>query len=224
MASKRKKGGKKGADDWDAGLGEPAPPVAAAGDAQDGDSDEEGGTGGLMALMRKNKEKRKKKGIVEEETVEPEEDPSVDLASKAPEEANMDDEFALPGKKGKGHQKKQVQKPASAETGEDGRILTKAEKEKLRKERERQRKREQVYCPNSLSLCHVPPDTYPRRFANRYLPTTRLLPRRSPNLRRLQSPLLRPLPSPRPRLPRRKPRHRLQLRAERRGGCRPISR
>ncbi|MBE3041012.1 hypothetical protein IMZ48_00165 [Candidatus Bathyarchaeota archaeon] len=146
----KKKGGKKGNDDWDAGLGESAAPQAApaeAGEAQEGDDEE--GAGGLMALMKKNKERRKKKGIADE-FVQPEEpaaEPAAEPADKAPQEASLDDEFALPTKKGKGHQKNKPQPhKAAEETGDDGRILTKAEKEKLKKEREKQRKREQV-CP-----------------------------------------------------------------------------
>ncbi|SPO05810.1 probable FUN12 General translation factor eIF2 homolog [Cephalotrichum gorgonifer] len=147
----KKKGGKKGGDDWDAGLGEPAAPTAAApeGDAQAGSGDEEGGAGGLMALMRKNKEKRKKKGIVDQPAPEVDETPSVELASKAPEEASLDDEFALPDKKSKAQSKNKQPKKAEAAAGgddldNDGRILTKAEKEKLKKEREKQRKKEQA--------------------------------------------------------------------------------
>ena len=147
----KKKGGKKANDDWDAGLGEsPAPQVDAAdGDAQEDNDDENGGSGGLMALMRKNKEKRKKKGIADD-FVQGEDPPSVEPAAgpadKAPEEASLDDEFALPAKKIKGQAKnKQPQKAAATDdTGADGRILTKAEKEKLKKEREKQRKKEQV--------------------------------------------------------------------------------
>lgn len=146
----KKKGGKKANDDWDAGLGEAPAAQPDAGDApQEGDDDEAGGSGGLMALMRKNKEKRKKKGIADDFVqgedppgAEPVAEPSVD---KAPQEASLDDEFALPDKKNKGQQKsKQPQKAADQETGADGRILTKAEKEKLKKEREKQRKKEQV--------------------------------------------------------------------------------
>lgn len=148
----KKKGGKKGNDDWDAGLGESAVPQAEAGDAgdaQEGNEDENGGAGGLMALMRKNKEKRKKKGIADDFVQgedPPGAEPAEDTADKAPQEASLDDEFALPAKKNKGQAKnKQPQKPAAAEeTAEDGRVLTKAEKEKLKKEREKQRKREQV--------------------------------------------------------------------------------
>ena len=56
----------------------------------------------------------------------------------------MDDEFALPEKKGKGGKGKQAPKKNDDEVGESGRVLTKAEKEKLKKEREKQRKKEQV--------------------------------------------------------------------------------
>ncbi|KAF7560782.1 hypothetical protein G7046_g3375 [Stylonectria norvegica] len=145
----KKKGSKKAQDDWEADLGEsiapPAPADAAATEANGDDEEASGGGGGLMAMLRKNKERRKKKGIVDEE---PEEEPVVedDLAAKAPEEANIEDEFALPEKKGKGGKNKQAPKKddAAEETGEGGRVLTKAEKEKAKKEREKQRKKEQA--------------------------------------------------------------------------------
>ncbi|KAM5348479.1 hypothetical protein ACJ41O_008303 [Fusarium nematophilum] len=150
----KKKGNKKNQqDDWEAELGESIAPPAANDDAAgednaDGDEDA-GGVGGLMATLRKNKEKRKKKGIVDE--APPAEEPPAEETSKEPVEATMDDEFALPEKKGKGgKQNKQPAKkpeptPAPADDGaESGRILTKAEKEKLKKEREKQRKKEQA--------------------------------------------------------------------------------
>ncbi|KAK3352349.1 eukaryotic translation initiation factor 5B [Lasiosphaeria hispida] len=163
MAPKKKNAGKKANDDWEAELSEPIPPPAAA----DGD-DEPAGAGGLMGLLRKNKERRKKKGINEDfvEGENPADAPPVgpvgDLTAKIAEEANLDDEFALPDKKGKGAKGKQpavaekpaaaaaAEKPKSDEAGEgeeldaSGRVMTKAEKEKAKKEREKQRKKEQA--------------------------------------------------------------------------------
>ncbi|ERT02629.1 translation initiation factor aIF-2 [Sporothrix schenckii ATCC 58251] len=156
----KKKGGKKANDDWEAELGESIAPVSTAppadGDAKNDDDDEGGGGGGgLMAVLRKNKEKRKKKGLSEEfedpnatnGNGDASAEPAAVLADKAPVEATMDDEFALPEKKGKGGKGKQA--PAKAEPADEdddnsGRILTKAEKEKLKKEREKQRKKEQA--------------------------------------------------------------------------------
>ncbi|KAL7797184.1 hypothetical protein V8C43DRAFT_265450 [Trichoderma afarasin] len=144
----KKKGNKNAQEDWEAELGES---IAPAGDAppaaeQNGEDGEAAGGGGLMAMLRKNKEKRKKKGIVDEE---PAPEPVVeDLSAKAPVEASLDDdEFALPQKKGKGGKGKPA--PAAKDDDKDdleepGRILTKAEKEKLKKEREKQRKKEQA--------------------------------------------------------------------------------
>uniref|UniRef100_A0A0D2XJR3 Eukaryotic translation initiation factor 5B n=1 Tax=Fusarium oxysporum (strain Fo5176) TaxID=660025 RepID=A0A0D2XJR3_FUSOF len=152
----KKKGNKKNQqDDWEAELGESIAPPANAngadGDANANDDDDDaGGAGGLMATLRKNKEKRKKKGIVEPEPVpEPEAPAAEEPPAQAPVEANIDDEFALPEKKGKGgKQNKQAAKkpePAATDDAADGgRILTKAEKEKLKKEREKQRKKEQA--------------------------------------------------------------------------------
>ncbi|KAK1472996.1 hypothetical protein CCUS01_05603 [Colletotrichum cuscutae] len=144
----KKKGNKARAnDDWENELGETIAPAAAApaADAEkpaEGEPEEE--VSGLMATLRKNREKRKKKGI-EEPVAEPEQEdaPSPSLAEKAPQEATMDDEFALPEKKGKGGKGKQAQAAAPADDDENsGRVLTKAEKEKLKKEREKQRKKE----------------------------------------------------------------------------------
>ena len=155
MAPKKKNAGKKANDDWEAELGESIAPPAAA-DAAPADGDEaSAGAGGLMNLMRKNKEKRKKKGLsedfVEGESAPGAEPPAVpepapDLAGKVAEEANPDDEFALPDKKGKGGKGKPQDDEAGGADDHDasGRVLTKAEKEKLKKEREKQRKKEQV--------------------------------------------------------------------------------
>ncbi|CCC08170.1 hypothetical protein SMACR_01718 [Sordaria macrospora] len=168
----KKKGNKKANDDWEAELGESIAPVnngAAADAAAEPAADEDAsGGGGLMERMRKAKEKRKKKGIVDDWEAElgetapgaekPAEEAVPDLSAKVAEEANLDDEFALPEKKGKGgkgkQQQQQQQKAAPAAAAakkdedaadEDGpRVLTKAEKEKLKKEREKQRKKEQA--------------------------------------------------------------------------------
>ncbi|PNP47225.1 hypothetical protein TGAMA5MH_01040 [Trichoderma gamsii] len=156
----KKKGNKKGQDDWEAELGESIAPAneAPAANEENGE-DEEAGGGGLMAIMRKNKEKRKKKGIVDEE---PAPEPAVeeDLSAKAPVEASLDDdEFALPQKKGKGGKGKPA--PAAAKKDDDdleepGRILTKAEKEKLKKEREKQRKKEQAAKKKPTTAAKAP--------------------------------------------------------------------
>ncbi|OTB00056.1 hypothetical protein M426DRAFT_324553 [Hypoxylon sp. CI-4A] len=156
----KKKGNKKAADDWEADLGESIAPAngddtTAADAAPEEDQDEdEAPAGGLMAMMKKNREKRKKKGLSEDFADggnAPGAEPAEVAMPKVAEEATMEDEFALPEKKGKGgKQNKQQQAKAAAanaddeETGEGGRILTKAEKEKLKKEREKQRKREQA--------------------------------------------------------------------------------
>ncbi|KAK0388675.1 hypothetical protein NLU13_4918 [Sarocladium strictum] len=148
----KKKGNKKGQDDWESeALGDaPAPPSAtdAAPDANGEDGEATGGGGGLMAMLRKNKEKRKKKGLPEEDFVEGEDLSAPAETIKAPEEATLDDEFALPAKKGKAGAKGKAGNAKDADAEEDGagsgRILTKAEKEKLKKEREKQRKREQA--------------------------------------------------------------------------------
>ncbi len=159
MAPKKKGANKKGGDDWEAELGESIAPAAAASPTTDAPADDEetsAGGGGLMNLMRKNKEKRKKKGLADDfpedegASAGADDAPTTfpDLSAKQAVEANAEDEFALPEKKGKGGKGKQQQqqKPAAADedVDESGRVLTKAEKEKLKKEREKQRKKEQV--------------------------------------------------------------------------------
>ncbi|ESZ98671.1 putative Eukaryotic translation initiation factor 5B [Sclerotinia borealis F-4128] len=152
----KKKNNKKQNDDWETELGETVEPVTAMepdADAAEADPEEEVVAGGLMAMMRK-KQKKGKKGKQTEDFVEgedppaAEEQPQDDFADKAPVEASIDDEFALPEKKGKG---KNVQAKAAKnddagddEVGADGKMLTKAQKEKLKKEREKQRKKEQA--------------------------------------------------------------------------------
>ncbi|KAF7944888.1 uncharacterized protein EAE97_005521 [Botrytis byssoidea] len=152
----KKKNNKKQNDDWEAELGETVEPVKATepdADAAEADPEEEFPAGGLMAMMRK-KQKKGKKGKLTEDFVEGEDPPAADeqpqddFADKAPVEASIDDEFALPEKKGKG--KNAQAKPAKNgdagddEVGADGKMLTKAQKEKLKKEREKQRKKEQA--------------------------------------------------------------------------------
>ncbi|KAK4126347.1 hypothetical protein N657DRAFT_567990 [Parathielavia appendiculata] len=172
MAPKKKGGKKGGNDDWEAELGESIAPANAAAsptaDAPADDDEDSVGGGGLMNRMRKLKEKRKKKGLSEDwldgedaaqggDAQPSDAAPALpDLSAKQAEEANLDDEFALPDKKGKGGKgKQQQQKPAPAAAApatakdedhdaETGRVLTKAEKEKLKKEREKQRKKEQA--------------------------------------------------------------------------------
>ncbi|KAL7926329.1 hypothetical protein ACQKWADRAFT_282469 [Trichoderma austrokoningii] len=158
----KKKGNKKDQDDWEAELGEtigPAVAAPAANDENGDDDDEAAGGGGLMAIMRKNKEKRKKRGIVDEPVPEPAA-VEEDLSAKAPVEASLDDdEFALPQKKGKGGKGKPT--PAAAKKNDDdfeesGKILTKAEKEKLKKEREKQRKKEQAAKKKTTAPAKAP--------------------------------------------------------------------
>lgn len=157
----KKKNNKKANDDWEADLAETAPAAVSTPPPETGkdtpaeaDAEEEFPAGGLMAMMRK-RDKKKKKGKQDEDFVEGEDPPAAeeapDLTEKAPAEASIEDEFALPDKKGKG--KGAQAKPAAKveevdaeggddERGADGKVLTKAQKEKLKKEREKQRKKE----------------------------------------------------------------------------------
>lgn len=158
----KKKGNKKAADDWEADLGESIAPTngndaapADTADPADQQEEDDAPVGGLMAMMKKNREKRKKKGL-SEDFFDGEDAPGAETQPapvvKAPVEATMDDEFAIPEKKGKGGKQNKQQPAAKAaaapaaddDPDESGRVLTKAEKEKLKKEREKQRKKEQV--------------------------------------------------------------------------------
>lgn len=169
----KKKGNKKGNDDWEAELGEAVDPIATATQeaksveaAENGEADEigAGGGGGLLAALKKNKSKKQKKGkVVEEDYLDGEDPPTENdingtgttdgtkgLAAKAPEEATTDDLFAAPVTKvkgGKGKQAKAEEEPtreAGASDEEGGTLKSKKEKEKEKKEREKQRKKEQV--------------------------------------------------------------------------------
>lgn len=178
----KKKGNKKAAqDDWEAELGETVDPIAqaeqdakVADNANDAEEEEAtGGAGGLMAALRKRKEKKGgKKGKPVEDFVEGEDPPEangtatpeVDLADKAPVEANMDDEdvFGQPMKKAKGGKggkqqaKEEEEEAEDADSGDEengGRVMTKKEKERAKKEREKQRKKEQVSPPFCINCC-----------------------------------------------------------------------
>jgi translation initiation factor 5B len=162
-----KKKNNKMVDEWESELGESVDPVAAATQAakeedteKNGEEEEPFGGGGLMAAMRKNRNKRKNKGKAVDDFLDGEDPPELeprvpepDLTVKVPEEATMDEEFALPEKKGKVKgaansttklEKEEKVDDGDEERGADGKLLSKKEKEKLRKEREKQRKKEQV--------------------------------------------------------------------------------
>ena len=138
----KKKGNKKGNDNWEADLGEAPDPIAAAAQeakdgeaAQDAESDEApGGGGGLLAALKKNKSNKKKKGkVVEEDYVEGEDPPAADdinghvepsgiqdLASKAPEEATTEDLFEEQVTKAKGGKGRQGKKDGTLVPNDDG--------------------------------------------------------------------------------------------------------
>ena len=169
----KKKGNRKD-DDWDADLGETVDPIAqataqakaddAANDAEE-DDEAAAGSGGLLAALKKNRGRKAKKGKVVEDFVEGEdpgeadgtngyaETPQENLAPKAPQEADMDEEgvFDQPQKKGKGGKQQKGGKQTAKkdedeeeEATEGGGLKSKKEKEKEKKEREKQRKKEQV--------------------------------------------------------------------------------
>ncbi|KAI9054600.1 hypothetical protein LZ554_001753 [Drepanopeziza brunnea f. sp. 'monogermtubi'] len=144
----KKKNNKK-ADDWESELGEPVATPPQKQDPIDAppaevDAEDEFPAGGLMAMMRKRNKKKKagqQDDPAEGEVPAAEE---ADLIEKAPVEASIEDEFALPDKKGKGKAApaKGANEDEDDERGVDGKVLTKAQKEKLKKEREKQRKKE----------------------------------------------------------------------------------
>lgn len=155
MAPKKKTN--KKADDWEAELGE-TPEQASAPEEpnkapEEANAEDEFPQGGLMAMMRKKQ--KKKKGKQENDFVEgesPATEEQNELGTKAPEEASIDDEFALPAKKGKGKpapakstkEAEEVDDDDQDEKAADGHVMTKKEKEKAKKEREKQRKKENV--------------------------------------------------------------------------------
>ncbi|OBT72794.1 hypothetical protein VF21_08619 [Pseudogymnoascus sp. 05NY08] len=151
----KKKTNKKGGDDWEADLGETAPHVEdAPPNAGTEAGEDEFPAGGLMAAMKKNRNKKKAKGKPADDLGDAnggetpaEEGSTFDPSIKAPDEATMDDEFALPNTKAKtkGAEKSvPAEDDGDEERGADGRVMTKKEKEKAKKEREKQRKKEQV--------------------------------------------------------------------------------
>lgn len=186
----KKKNNKK-ADDWESELGESAEPVAAADPVQE-EPEEEVASGGLMATMKKKAKSKKSKGKPAEDFVDGEDPPTAepepDLATKAPEEATMEEEFALPEKKGKGKaappaKEAKVEEDEDEERGTDGKILSKKEKEKLKKEREKQRKKEQVHRLSHSGIIIFNPLTLHR------LQQRRRQHHKLPKLSSLQSPL-----------------------------------
>ena len=204
MPPKRKSNRKN--DDWDAGLGEDVDPIGAATkEAKDDEAavdaaaqdHESTGSGGLLAALKKNRGKKAKKGkVVEEipkgEDVEPTlEDvngvngdtapPPVDLDSKAPQEASMEDEVLFGeagGKKGKagkggakpGKQQQQLQSTKNEDDEEEeddgsGKVKTKKEKEKEKREREKQRKKEQASKKKTAAPTPAPKQDAPKAEA-----------------------------------------------------------
>ena len=125
----KKKGTKKGNDDWEADLGESVDPATAtkndevtpnADEAPDQQNDVDGiEGGGLLAALRKNKGRKQKKGKAVNEDYLDGEDPTVadatneigeadNLAAKEPQEATAEELFTPPVSKslkvGKGKQ------------------------------------------------------------------------------------------------------------------------
>ncbi|KAI4170170.1 MAG: hypothetical protein LQ343_005176 [Gyalolechia ehrenbergii] len=179
----KKKGNKKGNDDWEADLGET---VAAATQeareadaAQDAAEEEASGGGGLLAALKKNKSKKQKKGKpVPEDYLDGEDPPAVDgvvdngvadatdePAIQAPAEANADDLFNAQhttkqkGGKGKPTKPEAGAKEDEEESGEEGGGLkSKKEKEREKKEREKQRKKEQAAKKKTTAPTALPKD------------------------------------------------------------------
>lgn len=139
----KKKGTKKGNDDWEADLGESVEPATAAtkddevalnaDKAPDKQNDIDGiGGGGLLAALKKNKSRKQKKGkAVNEDYLDGEDPPVADgldeigeaenLAAKEPQEATAEEFFTPPVSKSlKGGKGKQVTlHEAPKETQED---------------------------------------------------------------------------------------------------------
>lgn len=156
----KKKGNKKAADDWEDELGESiASPATENGTTKEVPADEEPAFGGgLMAQLQK-KGKKGKKNKQQEDFVEGEDPPTEqmdDFASKAPVEANLeeDDVWSAPVKKNQPAKKEKAEpEEEPEELDASGRVKTKKEKEKEKKEREKQRKKEQVCRWRHLNTC-----------------------------------------------------------------------
>jgi len=139
-------------DDLEPELGgtiDPTPVKDVADMSVEANVEEEFPAGGLMAMMRKRQKKKKGQQEIFVEGEDPPQVEELDLSEKAPVEASMENEFALPDVKGKGKGSSAPTEPAKLdneddERGADGKVLTKAQKEKLKKEREKQRKKENV--------------------------------------------------------------------------------
>ncbi|KAF2713341.1 hypothetical protein K504DRAFT_423883 [Pleomassaria siparia CBS 279.74] len=148
----KKKGNKKAAnDDWEAELGETIAPVDTAAEpkAEEAAAEEDAPVSDLMAAIQARRAKKKKNKGGDQDFVQGE-DPTadsgaVDLASKAPEEGNFDDDDVFAGnynkKKGKADTSATDKKDEEANDGAP-KVKTKAEKEKEKKEKEKQRKKE----------------------------------------------------------------------------------
>lgn len=106
-------------------------------------------SGGLMAMMRKRQKQKKNKkqenDILSGEN--PQDKDVTDMTDKVPVEASLDEEYKIQGKKQKGKPiptNNKTKDDGIEEKGSDGKVLTKAQKEKLKKEREKLRKKENV--------------------------------------------------------------------------------
>lgn len=149
MPPKKKGNNKKGFDDWENELGESISPSqdttlnnSSHEPAVDNvDASAEGV--GFMALLRKNKEKRKKKGFQDEKPPPDEELEPLPVASAFDDSAADSPPSKAKGTGFRGMTPAKNEEPGDS-VGDDGRILTKSEKEKLKKEREKQRKKEQA--------------------------------------------------------------------------------
>lgn len=120
-------------------------------------------SGGLMAIMRK-RQKKKKAGSNFLEGEDLPETKTSDLPDKAPLEASVADEFEPLAEKSK-RQPKSINREnedVPGEEGDGGKILTKAQKEKLKKEREKQRKKDNA-AKKKTPGSTVQPSTEPEK-------------------------------------------------------------
>ncbi|KAF2450294.1 hypothetical protein P171DRAFT_468665 [Karstenula rhodostoma CBS 690.94] len=154
----KKKGSKKAQDNWEDDLGESIVPQDAAAEstaeptATEPAAEEEAPVSGLMAALAKRGKKKGKKGGQQDWEAELGESPDAGatddpFASKAPEEANFDEDDVFAGNfkpnKEQKEEKQEEKKKEKAVVADDApRVKTKAEKEKEKKEKEKQRKKE----------------------------------------------------------------------------------
>ncbi|KHJ35725.1 putative eukaryotic translation initiation factor 5b [Erysiphe necator] len=122
-------------------------PESKEAEVKDDSGDDLAPSGGLMAMMRKRQKQKKIKELDDDSALNEDilNKSEIDFSGKVPVEASLDDEFEQQETKTKAKPSQantHIKDDSDGEVGKDGKLLTKAQKEKLKKEREKQRKKE----------------------------------------------------------------------------------